>query len=51
MELEVLSYENGKLVPGEFTFCVPDAWAAIETYVLAQESWVGAYTLDPDVEA
>ncbi|MCY4528955.1 MAG: hypothetical protein OXD46_08035 [Chloroflexi bacterium] len=46
MKLEVLSYENGKPIPGEFAFCVP----ADEGHVLAQASWVGTYTLNPAVE-
>ena len=51
MKLEVLSYENGKPIPGEFAFCVPEALAAMETHVLAQPSWVDNYALNPAVEA
>ena len=42
MELKVLSYGN---------FGGPEAFAAMESHVLAQASWVGAYTLNPAVEA
>ena len=42
MELEALSYGN---------FGGPEALAAIASHVLTQASWVGAYTLNPAVEA
>ena len=42
MELEALSYGN---------FGGPEAFAAMESHVLAQASCVGAYTLNPAVEA
>ena len=42
MELEVLSYGS---------FGGPEALAAMDTHVLAQASWVGAYTFNPAVEA
>ena len=42
MELKVLSYGN---------FGGPEAFAAIESHVLTQASWVGTYTLNPAVEA
>ena len=42
MELEALSYGN---------FGGPEALAAIESHVLTQASWVGAYTLNPALEA
>ena len=42
MELKVLSYGN---------FGGPEAFAAMESHVLTQASWVGAYTLNPAVEA
>ena len=49
MKLEVLSYENGKPIPGEFGG--PEALAAMKSHILAQASWVGTYTLNPAVEA
>ena len=42
MELEALSYGN---------FGGLEALTAIESHVLAQASWMGAYTLNPAVEA
>ena len=42
MELEFLSYGS---------FGGPEALAAIDSNVLEQASWVGAYTLNPAVEA
>ena len=51
MEFEVRFHENGEPVPGEFTFPGTVALAAMETHVLEQVSWVGAYPLNPAVEA
>ena len=42
MELKALSYGN---------FGGPEAFAAMESHVLAQVSCVGTYTLNPAVEA
>ena len=42
MELKALSFGN---------FGGPEALAAMETHVLEQASWMGAYTLNPAVEA
>ena len=42
MELKALSFGN---------FGGLEALAAIESHVLAQASWMGAYTLNPAVEA
>ena len=57
MELEVLSYENGMQIPGEFASCVPadEGHVSMDSNrspnVLAQSSWHDAYTLNPAVEA